>query len=208
MDTITTNLSANSPMELGETLTITAALSNTTYVAKRSKTNSEVTIRVSSPGGPCSPVISPRRNPRVPSCKLSPLITTKSPNFTTKPVDIDSIQLDKTALKGWVMLSTAQTLLWNIAWVSATTSPSPRICVMMECEVLNQHATPYQYEDITNIVELGAMSNGNILDAEEPVRFEITTTTNQYKIVTNSFMTSRMRTLMASIQPTSHIQYP
>lgn len=43
------------------------------------------------------------------------------------------------------------------------------------------------------------MSNEKSVETEEPVRFEITTSTNQYKVMTNSFMTSRMRSLMASI---------
>jgi len=103
------------------------------------------------------------------------------------------------------MLSTPQTLSWSIAWISATSSPSPRICVMMECEALTQNSTPYHYEDITGIVELGCLSNADSMDVEEPVRFEITTNSNQYKIVTNSFMTPRMRSLMECLNST---QYP
>jgi hypothetical protein len=106
-------------------------------------------------------------------------------------------------LKGWVMLASSQPLsTWNIAWVTASSLPTPKLCVVLESEA-NAKPTTSQFEEIASITEIEESSKQ---DKEVPVKFEITTKNNNcFKIITNSFMTTGMRNLARTL---ATIPYP
>lgn len=188
-------------MELGETLTITATITSTTYLATRAKNNSEVTIRISPPGG--SPAIPTKRNtPRSPPPNLS--LATKLPS-QSKLVETDlstppSSPHERTMMQGWAMVSTQQhQAAWDIAWVCTATLPVPKISVMLESELNIKPCVPSKFEDIESIDEIES-SPVNGADRTEPLKFEIKTRTGStYKIITNNIMTNGLRRLITTL---------
>eukprot|EP00026_Physarum_polycephalum_P005153 Phypoly_transcript_05182.p1 GENE.Phypoly_transcript_05182~~Phypoly_transcript_05182.p1 ORF type:complete len:576 (+),score=75.91 Phypoly_transcript_05182:73-1800(+) len=180
-------------MELGETLVITAVITSNTYLATRSRDNSELTIRVAPAGGSPRPILK-RTIPRSPPATLS----TKPSILNTLELDLQAtIPQDKTMMQGWAMVSTQQPQsAWDIAWVCTATLPVPKISIMLESELNIKPCIPSKFEEIESIKEIEASPMMNGADRTEPLQFEIKTKdAHTFKIITNNSMTNGMRRL-------------
>jgi hypothetical protein len=190
-------------MELGETLTITAVITSNTFLATRSRDNSEVTIRISPSSG--SPTIPKRNTPKTPPPSLS-IIATKPPMPAKLDLEPQTLH-DRVMMQGWAMVATQQPqVAWDIAWVCTTTLPIPKISIMLESELNIKPTVPSKFEEIESIAEVESLPGVNGTDRAEPLKFDIRTKTGKtYKIITNNFMTIGLRRLMTNI---THSVYP
>jgi len=193
-------------MEVGETLTITSAVSTTAYVARRAKTNEEVTIRVapSRGGAPPSSI-----NPSTKLRDSTKLISSSFfiPTLPDRRCTLPAQQQAEKEWKGWGMMATSSTMCsWVIAWICATAISTPRICIMKDAEALAT-PTPTKFEEITHITEVeegketdkGKKEGQKEKEGDRPVKFEVKTTESTCNIATNGSLTVGMRILMKQL---------